>query len=104
MIYLKNISSPQQVFIPRDRETEGLLKFSLKNTINLSVPVAADVVDLNSDLYVIFEIELPEQIATGEYEYELTDDAGVISSGLLVVEGLSSASEYNISVQYEQYE
>ena len=104
MIYLKNISSPQQVFIPRDRETEGLLKFSLKNTINLSVPVNADVVDLNSDLYVTFEIELPEQIATGEYEYELTDDAGVISFGLLVVEGLSSASEYNLSVQYEQYE
>ena len=80
------------------------MKFSLKNTINLSVPVNADVVDLNSDLYVTFEIELPEQITTGEYEYELTDDAGVISSGLLVVEGLSSASEYNLSVQYEQYE
>lgn len=103
MIYLKNISTPQMVFIPKSRETEGSLVFSIKSTINLSVSVESRVVDLQSVLFIQFKIELPADTATGEYEYSLTDDAGVISTGLLVVEDTSVVSEYNLSVQYEQY-
>lgn len=75
MIYLKNISTPQMVFIPKSRETEGSLVFSIKSTINLSVSVDASVVDLQSVLFIRFLIELPADIATGEYEYSLMDDA-----------------------------
>ena len=78
--------------------------FSLKSTINLSVSVESRVVDLQSVLFIQFSIKLPADTATGEYEYSLTDDAGVVSTGLLVVEDTSVVSEYNLSVQYEQYE
>ena len=104
MIYLKNTSTPQMVFIPKSRETEGSLVFTIKSTINLSVSVESRVVDLQSVLFIQFSIELPADTATGEYEYSLTDDAGVISTGLLVVEDTSVVNEYNLSVQYEQYE
>ena len=49
-------------------------------------------------------LETPADTATGEYEYSLMDDAGVVSTGLLVVEDTSVVNEYNLSVQYEQYE
>ena len=104
MIYLKNISTPQVIFIPKSRETEGSLVFSIKSTIDLSVPVEAKVVDLQSELFIQFPVELPADIDTGEYEYELTDDAGVVSTGLLVIEGESVVYEHKLSVQYEQYE
>ena len=68
MIYLKNISTPQIVLIPKNRETEGSLVFSIKSTINLSVSVESRVVDLQSVLFIQFSIELPADTATGEYE------------------------------------
>lgn len=104
MIYLKNTSTPQVVFIPKGRETEGSLVFKLKNTTDLSVSVNASVVDLQSELFIQFPVELPADTNTGEYEYELTDDAGIVSTGLLVIEGESVVYEHNLSVQYEQYE
>lgn len=104
MIYLKNISEPQMVFVPKGRETEGNLSFSLKNTINQSVLMNASVADLQSDLYVQFSISLPADRASGEYEYTLTDDAGIVSTGLLIVDDLSSPTEYNNAIQYKQYE
>lgn len=104
MIYLKNISTPQMIFIPKSRKTEGSLVFSIKSTINHSVSVNASVVDLQSELFIQFPVELPADINTGEYEYELTDDAGLVSTGLLVIEGESVVYEHNLSVQYEQYE
>ena len=104
MIYLKNISTPQMIFIPKSRETEGSLVFSIKSTINHSVSVNASVVDLQSELFIRFPVELPADTNTGEYEYELTDDAGLVSTGLLVIEGESVVYEHNLSVQYEQYE
>ena len=104
MIYLKNLSTPQMIFIPKSRETEGSLVFSIKSTINHSVSVNASVVDLQSELFIQFPVELPADINTGEYEYELTDDAGLVSTGLLVIEGESVVYEHNLSVQYEQYE
>ena len=102
MIYLKNISEPQVIFVPKCREIEGSLVFSLKN--NFFVPVVAKVIDLQSELFIQFPVELPADVNTGEYEYELTDDAGVVSTGLLVVEGQSVVYEHKLSVQYEQYE
>lgn len=104
MIYLKNTSTPQMVFIPKGRETEGSLVFKLKNTTDLSVSVESKVIDLQSDLFIQFSIELPVDFTTGEYEYDLIDDAGVVSTGLLVIEAESNVSEYNKTIQYEQYE
>lgn len=102
MIYLKNTSTPQGVFIPKTRETDGSLIFSIKNTTDLSV-IESEVVELQSDLFIRFSIELPADITIGEHEYALTDDAGVVSAGLLVIEGESVVYEHNLLVQYEQY-
>ena len=103
MIYLKNISTPQMVFVPKGRETGSVLKFTLQSTIDRSIYVDCEVIDLQSDRYVQFLVELPAGIPSGEYEYSLTDDAGTISTGLLVVEEDSDPMEYNKPIQYEQY-
>ena len=101
MIYLKNISTPQMIFIPKSREIEGSLVFTLDS---LSIYVDSKVVEVQSDLYIRINIELPAEITTGEHSYVLIDEAGVVSTGLLVVESESVVYEHNLSVQYEQYE
>ena len=98
MIYLKNISTPQEVFIPKCREANGELVFSLKDVENQPV-----IDKETSDLYFRFNMKLPADIASGEHEYSLMDDAGIISTGLMVVGESSSPTEYNKTIQYEQY-
>lgn len=102
MIYLKNISKQQEVFIPKGVETRGALVLRLHNTINQSV-IRMDVTDSrDSDLYYIISLQLPADMQSGEYEYSLLDDAGVVSTGLLIVRESSSPIEYNNVIQYEQ--
>lgn len=104
MIYLKNISTSQIIFIPRGREANGELVLSLKSTINQSA-ILLDVVDSAiSDLYFRVSVMLPADMPTGEYEYVLTDEMGELSTGLLVVGELSSPKEYKKVIQYEQCE
>ena len=102
MVYLKNTSDQQQVFIPRSRDNEGGLKFAIKNTINftsMSIPVWNNMYDT----YYQFEIELPADVVDGEYEYELTDDAGILSAGLIIVSSIAETKDYNKEISYEQY-
>lgn len=99
MIYLKNISTPQEVFIPKCREANGELVFSLKDVGNQPV-----IDKETSDLYFRFNMKLPADIASGEHEYTLSDDAGVLSTGLLIVGEPSTPTEYNKIIQYGQSE
>ena len=103
MIYLKNISTSQGVFIPKCRGAKGDLLFSLKNTVNQSVTEISVVDEWTRGLYFKFEVKLPAEVASGEYEYSLTDDAGVLSEGILIVGESSNPKEYNKVIQYEQY-
>lgn len=103
MIYLNNISKPQVIFVPKSRETKGDMVFSIKSTINLDVPVDAKVADIQSDFFVQFPVTLPADITSGEYEYILTDAEGVVSTGLLCIEGESGMQEFNKSITYEQF-
>ena len=103
MIYLKNILTPQGVFIPKCRGAKGDLMFSLKNTVNQSVTEMSVVDEWTRGLYFKFEVKLPAEVASGEYEYSLTDDAGVLSEGILIVGESSNPKEYNKVIQYEQY-
>lgn len=104
MVYLDSIASQQTLFIPKCREAVGVMVFSLRNTIDQSVLVIKDVVDLGaSDLYFRIGITFPADITDGEYEYSLTDDEGVISTGLLTIGKLSGSIEYNKAITYEQY-
>jgi hypothetical protein len=46
---------------------------------------------------------LSEKIVSGEYEYTLSDEVGVLSTGLLVIGDLELSTEYNNEIAYEQY-
>ena len=103
MIYLKNIFTSRAVLIPKSRKTEGELVFTIKNTINQTV-LEQNVTDIWSlGLYFKFDIDLPADITPGEYEYFLSDDAGILSTGLLIMGEPSTSTEYNKTIQYEQY-
>lgn len=99
MIYLKNISTPQEVFIPKCREAVHGLSLVIKGWGK------EPVIDKNTTgLYFRFNMILPADIASGEHEYLLVDDAGVISTGLMIVGESTSPTEYKKTIQYEQYE
>ena len=49
-------------------------------------------------------MELKENIPAGEYEYDLSDEAGVLSNGLLIIGDKDAKVEYLIDNEYEQYE
>lgn len=103
MIYLRNISTPQVIFIPKQRERNGALAFSIKNSIELMSLQVDVLLDFKLSTYFKISIMLPDEITDGEYEYTLCDETGIISTGLMVVGESSSPTEYNKTIQYEQY-
>ena len=54
--------------------------------------------------YHVFSIALPSNVPSGEYQYELSDVNGVLSSGILVIGKESGFVEYQNMTEYEQYE
>ena len=48
-------------------------------------------------------IRLSEGIMSGEYEYTLSDEVGVLSTGLLIIGEKEMLTEYNNEITYEQY-
>ena len=106
MIYLENKTDAQVIFVPKSTAvSSGVLRFTAKNTIDLSVEINRFVRDLHtSELYFNVSIALPAGIPNGEYEYTLSVGNNVLSSGLLVVGENAKTSEYNKDISYEQYE
>lgn len=108
MIYLENTQEAQEVYIPRNNgETPqgGDLVFKAKNTINLDVEIDMYVSDLRvSDLYYFLAVILPEEVTDGEYEYTLSFEDTILSTGLLVVGDYTKPDQYEKDVTYEQYE
>lgn len=102
MIYLKNISTPQVIFIPRCMEANSGMVLSLKSIINQSVFLLNVIDAAISDLYFRVSVMLPSDFPSGEYEYVLSDNTGELSTGLLIVGELSSLKEYKKVIQYEQ--
>lgn len=102
MVYLKHISAQQDVYIPKSRKADGGLVLSLKNTVNQSVVNLSVIDKWSMGHYFKFAIKLPADIPSGEHEYTLKDNAGVLSTGLLVVGESASPTEYKKVIQYEQ--
>lgn len=104
MIYLSNTTQAQSVMIPKERSSKGTLVFSAQSTMNLTI-FEKEVVNISSSaLYFNVSLTLEDGIPAGEYEYILTDEEGVLSSGIMVVGDLSIPVEYTNEVTYEQYE
>lgn len=105
MIYLNNITEEQEVFIPKvsvHREV-WRVTFYIKSTISSDSFSFDGVVSNCSALYYPMIVMLPEDIMPGEYEYTLSDEVGILSTGLLVIGGHESMLEYNNDIRYEQY-
>lgn len=106
MVYLKNTTDAQVVYIPRDTDHTGTLQFSARSTVGLDIPIQATMLDLKVHrLCYALAVTLPEDIATGEYEYKLTAGGNLVSTGILVVQdGQAATEQYNKEIVYEQYE
>lgn len=103
MVYLNNTSEVQVMYIPMSvRDAMGKVFFKAFSTGSLQgFSFHAREYDSSAHYHMV-TIELP-QIADGEYEYTLSDEMGVLSTGLLVIGGLSKPVEYNNEIRYEQY-
>ena len=105
MIYLKNISYAQSLMIPRNGGiVTGEMSLVLRNTTDQQ-ETTLSVTDLNtSGLYFNLAVALPEGIADGEYQYTLKNGNIQVSCGLLYIGDLQSASQYERTITYQQYE
>lgn len=104
MVYVNNTTDVQIMYIPKSvRDANGKVYFSAYSTMNLQGFSFHSEEEESSSLYHLVAIELPNDIKDGEYEYTLSDNNGILSTGLLVIGGLSKAVEYKNEIQYEQY-
>lgn len=104
MIYLKHTTDLQMMYIPKDgRDAKGDVFFKAFSTINQFGFSFYAAEENSSSLYHKVLVELTEDIPSGEYEYTLLDEMGVLSTGLLVVGDLDKPMEYNKVTTYEQY-
>lgn len=108
MIYLSNTTDAQVAYVPRDTEVPdgATLRFTMKSTVDLDRVLDALVIDMNLlKVYYNVAVTLPDGITPGEYQYELTADGDVISSGLCIVRDNGvTVDEYNKEIEYEQYQ
>lgn len=105
MIYLMNISDAQILMIPKNGGiVTGEMSLVLRNTTDQQ-ETTLSVTDLNtSGLYFNLAVALPEGIADGEYQYTLKNGNIQLSCGLLYIGDLQSASQYERTITYQQYE
>ena len=104
MIYLKHTTDLQMMYVPKDgRDAKGDVFFKAFSTINQFGFSFYAAEENSSLLYHKVFVELTEDIPSGEYEYTLFDEVGVLSTGLLVVGDLDKPMGYNKVTTYEQY-
>lgn len=107
MIYIVDYNGYQEVYVPATQSKQtGTLTFILKSTVDRTEPVEVSVTDMNdSDMYYHFNLTFPNKIQEGEYEYKIKKGKNLLGCGLAMVAGDKETNdEYNITVQYEQYE
>ena len=104
MIYLKKTTDLQRLYIPKDgRDAQGCVLLKAISTVN-QVEFSFYAAEENDFVhYHHLLVELAENIPSGEYEYTLSDEVGVLSTGLLVIGEIDSHVEYVIEKEYEQY-
>ena len=105
MLYLLNTQEAQFLLVPRNGEIpEGDLTFKAKSTIDLTLEMDLQVVNLDvSALYLHLAVIVPEGCPVGEYDYNVQVGDQIISSGLLVIGEFDKPDQYEKPIQYEQY-
>lgn len=108
MIYLSNTTDAQVAYVPRDTDVPvgTAIRFTMKSTVDLDTVIDAPVLDMGMHrIYYNVALILPEDATPGEYQYEMTADGDVISSGLCIVrDNGEKTEEYNKEIEYEQYQ
>lgn len=106
MIYLQNIPTAQAVFIPKNGPIpSGELTFKAFSTIDREIEIDAQVIDVSqAGLYLHLAVAIQGDIPNGEYEYTLTGDGDILSTGLLIVGEGFGPDQYEKVITYEQYE
>ena len=113
MLYIVNTHDAQAVFIPRnyDGDAPADLSLQLRSTVDLTTPLTCGVLDLAvSLLYYNVAFVLPEDIADGEYRYELTGGGQTLSSGLAYIgarprgEAPAGTTQWGENITYKQYD
>lgn len=104
MIYLKKTTDLQILYIPKEgRMVSGKVHLQAFSTINQSGFSFNSVDEDTSLLYHKVLVELPNNVQSGEYQYEFSDEAGILSTGLLVIGETEMHVEYDNMTEYEQY-
>ena len=104
MVYLEQNTEQQVLYVPKNgRDARGKVFFKAYSTIGQFGFSFEAVEDGTSLLYHKVLVELKQDIPSGEYEYTLSDEVGVLSAGLLVIGDLEIPTEYNKEIVYEQY-
>ena len=92
--------------MPRDTNIcGGTLTFRATSTVDLTKIIDVAVLDLQSTkIYYNIALGVPPGTTPGEYKYVMKDGDSVVSTGLLVIgEYVADVTEYNKTIQYEQY-
>ena len=104
MIYLKHTTDLQLLCVPKtERNALADVTLRIKCTSTGREVIIESSEGNSSLLYYKMMIALPDDVVKGEYEYTLSDEMGVLSTGLLVVGDLDNSMEYNKETTYEQY-
>ena len=105
MIYLKNIPSTQTIMIPRNGEdVEGTKYLVIKNTTDLQEKTLSVVSIATTDHYFKVSVNLPFDLADGEYQYRLLVRYDTLSYGVLYVGDLQKPTQHGTIITYKQYE
>lgn len=112
MIYIEDIHQPTDVYFPRTIDvssfpTEGwevLVTLSLRNTTTLAEWSADGRMGVEGDYLTAPLFYLEGDFDPGEWEYKITSEGVVLSSGIMKIGPSSPAPEqYDDNRSYEQY-
>ena len=107
MIYLKNITEEQEVFLPIIERKGANATYTLRLRSTMTGEVVLDdilVEDLNifADYYE-FVFTLPSPIATGTYQLDVLQAGAVVCTMLAQVEAPEYFPEANNDLKFKQY-
>lgn len=108
MIYLNNVTHLQSIHLPLYSKVQGnQYELSVKRTTMTNGKyITIQTTFQSADrLFVVLGINLPEELADGEYEYRLRNGGKIVGGGIITITGAVYADiqrEQNIT--YREYE
>lgn len=107
MIYLKNTTDEQEVFLPIIESKGGISVFTLRLRSTMTGEVVLDDI-LTEDLnrfadYYEFVFCLPSLVAAGTYKLEVLQAGAVVDTMLAQVEAPEYFTEANNDLKFKQY-